>query len=187
MIESMIRQSIAVKEHFLADEACMAGLRQCIELAIVALKQGGTLFFAGNGGSYTDCQHIVGEFVGRLITERPPLSAVALGMNGASLTAIGNDYGYEQVFARELQALGRSGDVFFPLSTSGNSRNLLAAIPVAQTAGMSVVGWTGATGGKMAELVPCIKVPSGCTMRIQECHIMMGHLLCAAIDRALHP
>jgi len=187
MIESMIRQSITVKEHFLADDACMAGLRHCIELAVAALKQGGTLFFAGNGGSYTDCQHIVGEFVGRLVTERPPLSAVALGMNGASLSAIANDYGYDQVFARELRALGRVGDVFFPLSTSGNSPNILAAIPVAQSIGIEVMGWTGATGGKMAACVPTIKVPSGCTMRIQECHIMMGHLLCAAIDRALHP
>lgn len=187
MIETTIRQSIAVKEHFMADETCMAGLRQCIELAITALKQGGTLFFAGNGGSYTDCQHIVGEFVGRLVTDRPALSAVALGMNGASLTAIANDYGYEQVFARELKALGRSGDVFFPLSTSGNSPNILAAIETAKTANIAVVGWTGATGGKMAASVPCIKVPSGCTMRIQECHIMIGHLMCAAIDRALHP
>ncbi len=184
MIESSVHASITVKQHFLADSECMSIFKELIDASISCIQSGGKLIFAGNGGSFSDAQHIVGELIGRLETDRPPLSAMALGLNGSSLTAIANDYGYEHVFVRELQALARPNDVYIPISTSGNSPNILATIPVAQSLGLFTVGWTGATGGKLASMVSCIRVPSGSTLRIQECHIMMGHILCASIDKA---
>jgi D-sedoheptulose 7-phosphate isomerase len=143
------------------------------------------LFF-GNGGSSTDAQHLAGEFLGRYLRERKPLPAVALSENVAAVTAIANDYGYEHVFSRQLQALAVPGDVAIGISTSGNSTNVIEAILIARKLGLHTIGLTGASGGRMGDLVDTlIAVPSEETPRIQECHILVGHALCDAVEHAI--
>jgi D-sedoheptulose 7-phosphate isomerase len=150
------------------------------------LGAGGTLLVCGNGGSAADAQHIVAELTGRFFRDRRPLRALALHANTSSLTAIGNDYGYDEVFAREVGAHGRPGDVLLALSTSGNSRNVLRAIEAARDKRMSVIGLTGEIGGKMRDLCDvCLCVPSASTPRIQECHILVGHTICELLERLL--
>ena len=140
----------------------------------------------GNGGSAADAQHIVAELTGRCFRDRKPLRALALHANTSSLTAIGNDYGYEEVFAREVRAHGRPGDVLMALSTSGNSANVVRAIEVAREQGIAVAGLTGAHGGKMRDLCDvCLCVPSTSTPRIQECHILIGHAVCELLEKLL--
>jgi D-sedoheptulose 7-phosphate isomerase len=151
-----------------------------------SLGAGGTLLVCGNGGSAADAQHIVAELTGRFFRDRRPLRALALHANTSSLTAIGNDYGYDEVFAREVGAHGRPGDVLLALSTSGNSRNVLRAIEAARDKRMSVIGLTGEIGGKMRDLCDvCLCVPSASTPRIQECHILVGHTICELLERLL--
>ncbi len=147
------------------------------------LQAGSKLLFAGNGGSAGDAQHIAGEFVSRFHFDRPGLAAIALSTDSSILTAIGNDYGYERVFARQVEALGQPGDVLTVLSTSGNSPNILAAITSAKACGLLVVGMTGGNGGAMAALCDLVLVaPSPVTPRIQECHLVTYHLLCALVE-----
>jgi D-sedoheptulose 7-phosphate isomerase len=144
--------------------------------------------FAGNGGSFADAQHLSAEFTSRFMVDRAPLASLALGTNSSAMSAIGNDYGYDQVFARELQAVGRRQDVFVPITTSGNSLNVLEAVVVATTLGITTVGLTGAGGGRLRQLCECICVPSTETARIQECHVLMGHVLCGLVEaRFFHP
>jgi D-sedoheptulose 7-phosphate isomerase len=157
-------------------------------VAVIArsLAAGGTLLVCGNGGSAADAQHIAAELTGRFFRDRKPLRAVALHGNTSSLTAIGNDYGYHEVFAREVGALGREGDVLLAISTSGNSQNVLRAIEVAREKRMIVIGFTGKTGGKMRDLCDiCLRVPSTSTPRIQECHILIGHATCELLEQIL--
>jgi D-sedoheptulose 7-phosphate isomerase len=142
------------------------------------------VIFAGNGGSFADAQHLSAEFTSRFLFDRAPLPSLALGTNNSAISAIGNDYGYEQVFARELQAIAKPGDVFIPITTSGNSSNVLAAVEIAQTLGISTVGWTGQSGGRLKQLCECICIPSAETARIQECHILIGHILCGLVEAA---
>lgn len=144
------------------------------------------ILIAGNGGSAADAQHFAGELVSRFYFDRPPLAAIALTTDSSILTAIGNDYGYEDVFARQVQALGRSGDVFIAISTSGNSPNILKAIVAAKSIGLVVIGLTGRSGGKMKALCDiCLCAPSDSTPRIQECHLVIEHSLCACIEEQL--
>jgi D-sedoheptulose 7-phosphate isomerase len=151
-----------------------------------SLREGGGLLVCGNGGSAADAQHIAAELTGRFFLERRPLRALPLHGNASSLTAIGNDYGYDEVFAREVSAHGREGDVLLAISTSGNSANVLRAIDAARAKGMSVIGLTGASGGKMQDVCDiCIRVPSSSTPRIQECHILIGHTICELVERML--
>jgi D-sedoheptulose 7-phosphate isomerase len=151
-----------------------------------SLAEGGTLLVCGNGGSAADAQHIVAELTGRFFRDRRPLRALALHANSSSLTAIGNDYGYDLVFAREVQAHGRRGDVLLAISTSGNSPNIVRAIRVARDQGMSIIGMTGEGGGRMrAECDICLRVPSSSTPRIQECHILVGHAICELLEQIL--
>jgi D-sedoheptulose 7-phosphate isomerase len=151
-----------------------------------SLAAGGALLVCGNGGSAADAQHIAAELTGRFFRDRRPLRALALHGNTSSLTAIGNDYGYHEVFAREVDAHGRSGDVLLAISTSGNSPNILRAIEAARAKGMVVIGLTGASGGKMHALCDiCLPVPSTSTPRIQECHILIGHTICELLERIL--
>jgi D-sedoheptulose 7-phosphate isomerase len=151
-----------------------------------SLAAGGTLLVCGNGGSAADAQHIAGELTGRFFRDRKPLRALALHANTSSLTAIGNDYGYHEVFAREVGAHGREGDVLLAISTSGNSQNVLRAIEVAREKRMIVIGFTGKTGGKMRDLCDiCLRVPSTSTPRIQECHILIGHATCELLEQIL--
>ena len=151
-----------------------------------SMMAGGTLLVCGNGGSAADAQHIAAELTGRFFRDRKPLPALALHGNTSSLTAIGNDCGYEQVFAREVDAHGRRGDVLLAISTSGNSANILRAIEVARDKEMVVIGLTGESGGKMRDLCDvCLCVPSTSTPRIQECHILIGHTICEFLEQIL--
>jgi len=183
-IAAAVRESIGVKQALLADDELLAQLEKLAQDCLRALRAGGKVIFAGNGGSFADSQHLAAEFVSRLQFDRAPLPSVALGTNSSSMSAIGNDYGYEQVFARELRALARSHDVFVPISTSGNSPNILAAATVAQELSIRSMGFTGETGGKLVAICSCLRVPSSRTERIQESHILLGHILCAQVENA---
>jgi D-sedoheptulose 7-phosphate isomerase len=144
---------------------------------------GNKLLIAGNGGSASDAQHIAAEFTGRFVKERKALAAIALSTDTSALTAISNDYGFEQVFARQLEALAQPGDLFLAISTSGNSANVLKALEAAKKAGCKTLGLSGRDGGKMNELCDLnIVVPSDITARIQEMHILIGHIFCKAVD-----
>jgi D-sedoheptulose 7-phosphate isomerase len=163
-----------------------ADVDRAVGLIARSMADGGALLVCGNGGSAADAQHIAAELTGRFFRDRKPLPALALHGNTSSLTAIGNDYGYEEVFAREIGAHGRVGDVLMAISTSGNSRNVLRAIEAARAKRMAVVGLTGADGGKMGDLCDiCLRVPSSSTPRIQECHILLGHTICELLERIL--
>lgn len=181
-IRNEIEKSVAVKQAVLQDENIHAQLESLANTCLEALRAGGKVIFCGNGGSFGDSQHLAAELVSRLRFDRAPLASIALGTNSSNLTAIGNDYGYEFVFARELQAVGKKEDVFIPISTSGNSKNVLEAIKTAKHTGMYVCGFTGGTGGNMASLCDCIIVPSAVTDKIQESHIMFGHIVCHLIE-----
>lgn len=189
-MRSFIRDEIAATQALmtalLADEALLSATEQAAGLCIESLRQGRKILFAGNGGSAADAQHLAGELVGRLNFERQGLAAVALTADTAVLTALGNDYGYERVFARQIEALGRPGDVFIGLSTSGRSKNVLAALACARAGGLQTIGFAGRGGGDMPALCDVLLLaPAESTQKIQEAHIVLGHILCALIERAL--
>jgi D-sedoheptulose 7-phosphate isomerase len=155
------------------------------QILIGAIMSGGKVMFCGNGGSAADAQHLAAELSGRFLHDRRPLAGLALTVDTSALTAIGNDYGYEFVFSRQLRGLGRKGDALVAISTSGNSANVLKAIEAAREIGIKVVGLTGAGGGKMADATDiCLKVPADRTDHIQEMHITVGHLLCGIVEEA---
>lgn len=181
-IKSKIRDSISVKEQVIEDDSLLTELQALMEACIDALKDGGKIIFCGNGGSFADAQHLSAEFTARFERERTSLASVALGTNSSTLSAIGNDYGYEFVFSRELESIGNSSDVFIAISTSGNSKNVVEAVKVANAKGIKTWGWTGQGAGKMAEMCNTMQIPSNNTARIQECHIMLGHILCGAVE-----
>ena len=185
-IQESIQQSIAVKETILTDEALMARVSEAAALIEQSLRQGGKIHFCGNGGSAADAQHLAAELSGRFYFDRPPLNAEALHCNTSYLTAVGNDYGYEFIFARLLRGTAKKGDVLVGISTSGNSRNILEAYRVAQEMGVHIVSLTGATGGKMKDCGGLLlNVPSTDTPRIQESHIMLGHIICELVETAM--
>ena len=168
------------------DEGVLKCLEASVKACINAYGTGNKILIAGNGGSAADAQHFAGELVSRFHFDRPALSAIALTTDSSILTAIGNDYGYEDVFARQIQAHGRSGDVFIAISTSGNSANILKAIQAAKAIGLIVIGLTGLSGGKMKVMCDvCLCAPSDLTPRIQECHLFFEHTLCACIEESL--
>lgn len=180
------RASVTVKERILADAAFMQQVTHMGHLLIDCYEAGSKLLIAGNGGSAADAQHIAAEFVSRFNFDRPGLPAMALTTDTSILTAVGNDYGYEQLFRRQIEANGQRGDVFLGISTSGNSPNILNALEAARLKGIMTFGLTGQTGGKMRELCDyCLCVPSVDTPRIQEAHILIGHTLCAMVELAL--
>ena len=183
-IRSQIEASISVKQALLADSALLGELQQLAERCLASLKAGGKIIFAGNGGSFADAQHLSAEFTSRFLFDRAPLASIVLAANNSGISAIGNDYGYEFVFARELEALARPEDVFIAISTSGNSTNILEAVKVAKARGINTVAFTGASGGKLREMCECIRIPSSETARIQECHILIGHVVCALVESA---
>ena len=170
----------------MADDQELAGRIQSVVTACVtSLRAGGKILIAGNGGSAADAQHIAGELVSRFAFDRPGLAAVALTTDTSIITAIGNDYGYEKVFARQVQALGRAGDVFIGISTSGKSPNVLAALREARAMGIVCVGLTGGGGGAMGELCDhLVSTPSAQTPKIQEGHIAIAHIVCGLIEKA---
>ena len=175
--------------HSMARDAELAtDLVAAVNLATTALRAGNKLMFAGNGGSAADAQHWAGELVSRFYYDRPGLAAIALTTDTSILTAIGNDYGYDYTFARQIEALGREGDVFVAISTSGNSANILRAADAARARGVRVIGFTGQAGGKLMALCNiCFRIPSNETPRIQEGHEFVGHLLCALIESTMYP
>jgi D-sedoheptulose 7-phosphate isomerase len=176
--------SIEVHQRFFA--ACLPALSAAAEALIAAYRTGNKAIFFGNGGSAADAQHLAAEFLGRYLRERDPLPALALNANTSALTAIGNDYGFEQTFARQLRALSSQGDVAVGISTSGNSPNVVAALACARRLGLVTIALTGASGGQLRGCVDVlIAVPSEETPRIQECHILAGHALCDAVESAL--
>lgn len=178
-IQTDLQSALAVHQVLAEDTTLHDQLAELADWCLDALRQGGKVLFAGNGGSFADAQHLAAEFVSRLQFDRAPLLAIALATNSSSMSAIGNDYGYDQVFARELRALAGPLDVFIPITTSGNSANILAAVAVAQQLPIRTMGFTGASGGKLAATCPCLRIPSSRTERIQEGHILLGHILCA--------
>ncbi len=157
-----------------------------VEMIYSSLAAGGQLLIAGNGGSAADAQHLAAELTGRFLQERQPFRALALHVNTSSLTAIGNDYGYEFVFARELSAHARPGDVFLAITTSGNSLNILRAIEAARKSKVTIIGLTGESGGMMRSACDlCLCIPSKSTARIQEMHITIGHAICELLEERL--
>lgn len=171
-----------------ADAALRDTVARIARACIDSLRGGGKLLFAGNGGSAADAQHMAGEFVSRFAYDRPGLAAVALTTDTSILTAIGNDYGYERLFARQVQALGRAGDVLVAYSTSGRSPNILAALAAARAQGLVCVGLTGNRGGPMRDACDLlVEVPSADTPKIQEGHFVIGHILCGLVERAMFP
>ena len=170
------------------DGALHAAMAKVATACIEALRQGNKLLFAGNGGSAADAQHLAAELISRFHYDRPGLPAFSLSTDTSVLTAIGNDYGYDHLFARQIEAVGNTGDVFFGISTSGRSPNILKALQAARAKGLLTVGMTGHGGGQMPELCDhCLRVPSDSTPRIQEGHIAMGHSICQLIESQLFP
>ena len=182
-IQISLEASRQMVEQCLADQALQAALVKAVNCCVNALKSGGKLMFAGNGGSAAEAQHFSAEMVGRFLIERKPLASVALSTDTSALTAIGNDYGYDQVFSRQVEALGRSGDVLIVLSTSGRSKNILAAMRAAAALGVATIAFTGREPreiGGLADVV--LNVPSSHTPQIQEGHLILGHLLCGLVE-----
>lgn len=187
-IRKAVEESIAVKQELLADETLVECVEQSAELIVQSLRHGGKIHFCGNGGSAADAQHLAAELSGRFYYDRPPLNAEALHCNTSYLTAVGNDYGYDQVFARLLRGTGREGDVLVGISTSGNSRNILKAYEVCREKGIRIISMTGRTGGQMKDFSDVLlNVPSTDTPRIQESHIMLGHIICELVEKTLFP
>jgi D-sedoheptulose 7-phosphate isomerase len=170
------------------DRALHEAVARVAAVCVVALRSGRKILFAGNGGSAADAQHLAGELVSRFNYDRPGLAAFALTTDTSVLTAIGNDYGYEHLFARQVEAVGQAGDVFIGISTSGRSPNVLKALQVARSKGLVTVGFTGQGGGRMTEFCDhCLRTPSDSTPRIQEGHIAIGHTICWLIEREIFP
>ena len=177
-------RSLEAKRATLA--ALLPAMTAAGEALIACYRGGGKAMLCGNGGSAADAQHLAAEFVGRFLTERRPLPALALHANSSALTAIGNDYGYDQTFARQVEAFARPGDAVVGLTTSGNSGNVVEAFRRAHALGLRTIALTGRSGGKLREHADyLLNVPSDETPRIQECHILMGHCLCEAVEQAL--
>jgi D-sedoheptulose 7-phosphate isomerase len=185
MIRSAIIASIEAKKALLESQGLLDLIQKTADNCLGALRQNKKIILAGNGGSFADAQHISAEFVCRFLINRVALPSITLGCNSSTVTAIGNDYGYDHVFARELYALAEEGDIFIPISTSGNSPNILAAIEVANQKNIQTIGLTGQNGGRMKSLCDCIQIPSESTPRIQECHILIGHIMCEYIEEKL--
>jgi D-sedoheptulose 7-phosphate isomerase len=182
-IKNIISESVAVKNKVLADKGLLETVEAVTRMMIAALRKGNHIYFCGNGGSAADAQHLAAEFSGRFYIDRDALPAEALHCNTSYLTAVANDYSYELVYSRLIKGIGRKGDVLVGLSTSGNSGNIVKAFVTAREKGMVTVGFTGQGGGKLAEwsdhLIP---VPSANTPRIQESHIMLGHIICELVE-----
>jgi D-sedoheptulose 7-phosphate isomerase len=184
-IEIEITRSIELKQQVLADKELLGLIQKLAIDCIDCLKSGGKIVFCGNGGSFADSQHLAAELVSRLRFNRSALPAIALGTNSSNLTAIGNDYGYDKIFSREIEAIADKKDLLIAISTSGNSGNVLEAVRTAQQLNLTVWGWTGREGGLLTENCLCIKVPSGQTDKVQEVHIMIGHILCHLIEKSI--
>lgn len=185
-IHRALKDSIGVKEAIADNEILTLRIEQAAFLFVEAFRKGGKVLFCGNGGSAADAQHLAAELSGRFQMERRPLHAEALSVNSSTVTAIANDYGFDKIFARQVEGAGKEGDVLLVLSTSGNSKNILRAVEAALTRGMHVIALTGESGGRLASMnLLLINVPSSDTARIQEAHITIGHIICELCETAL--
>ncbi|MFZ0760600.1 MAG: D-sedoheptulose 7-phosphate isomerase [Candidatus Sulfotelmatobacter sp.] len=181
-----IQASIAVKERLLASAEIISVVAQASSILVDVFHRGNKVLLFGNGGSAADAQHIAAELVGRFAFNRPPLPAVSLSVNSSILTAIGNDYGFDMVFSRQIEAVGHPGDVAIGISTSGNSLNVVHAVAAAKKIGLQTIALTGCTGGELKNAADlCICVPSNETPRIQECHILIGHVLAELVEQTI--
>ncbi len=184
LVKRQLEQSIATMERVIADETIHAAVLEAGRVTAEAMRSGRKLMVCGNGGSAADAQHLVAEFVSRLTVDRPALRAIALTTDSSILTAIGNDYSYDNVFERQVEALGLPGDVLLAISTSGNSKNCLKAMAAAKTMGIRTVAYTGNNGGKMREIAEInVIVPSDVTMNIQESQLALEHIFCMVVER----
>ena len=185
-IKNIIQSSIDTKAKVLSDTAMVARIAEVSKTVAAAFRAGNRVYFCGNGGSAADAQHLAAEFTGRFYSDREPLPAEALHVNTSFMTAVANDYSYDEVYQRAVKAYGRKGDVLFGISTSGNSKNILLAQEEAKKRGMTVISFTGETGGKMKDQADYVfNVPSNDTPRIQETHILIGHIICQLVEEDL--
>lgn len=185
-VTGSIQASIAVKERLLRSADVVMGIARVSEILVDAFQQGSKVLLFGNGGSAADAQHIAAEFVGRFALDRPALPALALSVNTSCVTAIGNDYGFDQVFSRQMDALAHAGDVAIGISTSGTSPNVVGALELCREKNVHTVAFTGCTGGKLKNVADhCICVPSNETPRIQECHILIGHIIAQLVEQTI--
>lgn len=184
LVEKQLAQSIATLQATLADPHIADTLVTIAELTAKSMLAGGKLMVAGNGGSAADAQHLVAEFVVRLVDNRPAMPAIALTTDSSIMTAAGNDFNFDCIFARQIEGLGRPGDIFLGISTSGNSKNIIKALHQAKEKGMVTVGFTGNGGGQMKAICDhTIIIPSDVTMNIQECHLALEHIFCLAVEK----
>jgi D-sedoheptulose 7-phosphate isomerase len=182
-IKELIQSSIEVKQQLLQDESMVKQIATVVDVVTTAFKNGNAVYFAGNGGSAADAQHLAAEFSGRFYKDRKALPSDALHCNSSYLTAVANDYSYDVIYSRLLEGLAKKGDVLIGISTSGNSGNIVKAFEMAKSMGVVTVGFTGANGGKMKEMADyLINVPSNTTPRIQESHILVGHIICELVE-----
>lgn len=186
IVSKRIEESIATKQRVLEDKQLLSRIEEVSQLIIHRIKEGSSVYFCGNGGSAADAQHLAAELSGRFYFDRQPLSADALHCNTSFLTAVANDYSYDEIYARLITGIGRKGDVLVGLSTSGNSRNIIKAFEKAKEMGIRTIGLTGSKGGEMKKIADfCLCIPSDDTPRIQESHIMVGHIICEIIESTL--
>ena len=187
-IKQIIQSSISVKQNILENEVLIKTVEDCVTAIATAFKNGNKVLFCGNGGSAADAQHLAAEFSGRFYTDRDALPAEALHCNTSYITAVANDYSYDVIYSRLVKGIGNKGDVLVGLSTSGNSKNIINAFDVAKEKGMITIGFTGDTGGKMKSISDLLlNVPSNDTPRIQESHIMLGHIICELVEEQIFP
>ncbi|MDB4229104.1 SIS domain-containing protein [Paracoccaceae bacterium] len=182
IIQSEIQASIDVKTLLLKNNSLMQKVHDLAQSCTQCLDVGGKLIFCGNGGSFADAQHLSAEFTSKFLFDRPGLASIALGTNSSAMTAIGNDYGYDNVFSREIEAIATQNDILIAITTSGNSSNILKAIKAAKTKNVPVVVFTGESNGKLGDNCSAINIPSNQTARIQECHILIGHIICGIVE-----
>ncbi len=185
-ISAIIKASIDTKQQVLENEAILQTINSCIHKIVTAFKNGNKVLFCGNGGSAADAQHLAAEFSGRFYTDRKALPAEALHCNTSYLTAVGNDYSFDVIYSRIIDGIGQQGDILVGLSTSGNSKNIIRAFETAKEKGMTTIGFTGATGGQLKPVSDyLINVPSTDTPRIQESHILIGHIICQLVEEKI--
>ncbi len=185
LLKSEIEASIKVKQRLLEDVLLLDQILDISKSCLGSLRAGGKIIFCGNGGSFADAQHLSAEFTSRFLFDRPALASITLGTNNSGLTAMGNDYGYENIFSRELEALGKPEDILIGITTSGNSHNIVKGVDVAKKIGITTFILTGQSGGKLKGLASCVHIPSNDTARIQECHILVGHIICGFVEKAM--
>ena len=186
LIKKEIFESIDVKSALVSDVTLLNMIIEIASECIKSLQNGGKIIFCGNGGSFADAQHLSAEFTSRFLFNRPALASITLGTNNSGLTAMANDYGYEYIFSRELEAVGQPRDLLIAITTSGNSENIVKCLNTAKNIGINTFVLTGQSGGKVQPLADCLHIPSDDTARIQECHILVGHLICGFVEKKIY-